>query len=85
MKKVEIATVCGYIYNNRIRYEEEVRQLQQNIRYRKIDVVDCIELACAIERKNTFEQTTKDILQLLKLVELEEINERCVENERKRK
>lgn len=75
MKKVEINLVYNYIYNHRQRLEEELRQQQANLRYRKIDVVDCIETACLIERVNTFRQTTKDILQFLKLVELEEINE----------
>lgn len=75
MKKVEINLVYNYIYNNRQRLEEELRQQQANLRYRKIDIVDCIETACLIERVNTFRQTTKDILQLLKLVELNEINE----------
>lgn len=76
MRKNEINLVYNYIYNHRQRLEEELRQQQSNLRYRKIDVVDCIETACLIERLNTFRQTTVDILQLLKLVELEEINEK---------
>lgn len=73
MKKLEVAAVCNYIYNNRSRLEYEVRELQSNLRYRQIDVVDCIETACAIERLNTFNQTTKDILTLLNLIELNEL------------
>lgn len=76
MKKVEINLVYNYIYNHRQRLDEELRQQQANLRYRKIDIVDCIETACLIERVNTFRQTTKDILQLLKLVELNDINEK---------
>lgn len=75
VKKVEINLVYNYIYNNRQRLEEELRNQQAKLRYRKIDVVDCIETACVIERLNTFRQMSCDILQLLKLVELEEINE----------
>lgn len=75
MKKVEINLVYNYIYNQRQKLEEELKQQQANLRYRKIDIVDCIETACLIERLNTFRQTTVDILQLLKLVELDEINE----------
>lgn len=73
MKRWEINTVYNYIYNNRQRLEEELREQQAKLRYRKIDVVDCIETACIIERLNTFRQMSCDILQLLKLVELDEI------------
>lgn len=53
--------------NNRIRLKNEVRTLQAQLRYREIDVVDCIELACAIERYNTFKETTNQIKALLNL------------------
>ena len=82
MNKVEINLVYNYIYNHRQRLDEELRQQQANLRYRKIDIVDCIETACLIERLNTFRQTTKDILQLLKLVELDEIRENMPEMEK---
>ena len=71
MKKHELNLLYNYIYNNRYRLENEVRQLQQNIRYRPVDVIDCSELACAIERLNTFKQTTKDIMKLLSLSEID--------------
>lgn len=71
----EILILCSYIYNNRCRYEREVQQRQTNIRYREIDVVDCIELACSIERLNTFKEVTKDIRALLKLCERNDDNE----------
>lgn len=67
MRKFEIELLYKYFYNNRVRYENDVRQLQQNIRYRHIDVVDCFELACAIERLETFIQTSSDVMQLLKM------------------
>lgn len=71
MKKNEMALVYNYIYNEQQRYEEELRQLQTNIRYRRIDVSDCTELTCAIERLNTFMQVTRNIMTLLKMKELE--------------
>ena len=55
------------MYNNEVRLEDELKQKQSNIRYRKIDVVDCIELACDIERLSIFKQTCRDIRALLKL------------------
>lgn len=53
--------------NNRNRLEDEVRELQTNLRFRKIGVSDCIELASALERLDTFKQVTKDIRTLLKM------------------
>ena len=41
-----------YLKNN-------IRQLQQNVRYRDIDSVDCIELIIAIEKLNGFEEYCK--------------------------
>ena len=41
MTQKEITILYSYIYNNTCRLEDEVRQLQANIRTRKIDVVDC--------------------------------------------
>lgn len=71
MKKHELNLLYNYIYNNRFRLESELKQLQQNIRYRSVDVVDCSELACTIERLSTFIQTTKDIMKLLSLSEID--------------
>ena len=71
MKKNELDLLYNYVYNNRFRLESELKQLQQNIRYRSVDVVDCSELACTIERLATFIQTTKDIMKLLSLPEID--------------
>ena len=54
MKNKEVELLWRYILNNLTAMEQEVQQLQQNLRYRKIDTVDCHELALAIERLNTF-------------------------------
>ena len=49
----------AFEYNHREYLEQNVRQIQQNLRYRKIDTVDCIELICAIERLNAFNEYCK--------------------------
>ena len=46
-------------YNHREFLRNNVRQLQQNVRYRDIDSVDCIELIIAIEKLNGFEEYCK--------------------------
>lgn len=67
MKNKEIELLWRYIINNLTALEQEVQQLQQNLRYRRIDTVDCHELALAIERLNTFRKVSNDILLLLRL------------------
>lgn len=59
--------LLAYFYNNRCRLEEEVNQLQTNVRFRKIDITDCVELIFAIQRLETFSEVTRDVLALLKI------------------
>lgn len=67
MREKEIILLLQYIVNNKQALEEELRELQQRIRYRKISVDDCLELALCRERLSMFNQTTRDIVALLKL------------------
>ena len=67
MREKEIILLLQYIVNNKQALEEELRELQQRIRYRKISVDDCLELALCRERLFMFNQTTRDIVALLKL------------------
>ena len=67
MKNKEVELLWRYFINNLTAMEQEVQQLQQNLRYRRIDTVDCHELALAIERLNTFRKVSNDILLLLRL------------------
>lgn len=67
MKQSELSLFYSYIYNNRVRLKNEIRALQSNLRYREIDVIDCIELAFSIERYNNFVEITNQIKSLLNL------------------
>lgn len=67
MREKEIILLLQYIVNNKQALEQELRELQQNIRYRKISVNDCLELALCRERLSMFNQVTRDILSLLNL------------------
>lgn len=67
MTQKEMTLLCSYVYNNRIQLEHEVHQLQNNIRFRKIDVADCVEMICALQRLETFIEVTNHIMLLLKL------------------
>lgn len=57
--------LLSYFYNNLCRLESEVQQLQFNIRYRKIDSSDCLELLLAVQELDTFREVTRHIILLL--------------------
>ena len=65
MKQKEILT--AYFINNRDKLEEDVRQLQQRVRYRNIDAVDCLELSLAIERLIAFDDFVKSTKSILRM------------------
>ena len=67
LTQTEIMLLCSYIYNNKCNLENEVRQIQNNVRFRNVDVPDCVELACAVQRLETFNEVTSNILALLKI------------------
>lgn len=67
MREKEIILLLQYIVHSKQELEQELRERQQSIRYRKITVEDCIDLALCRERLATFNQVTKDIVALLKL------------------
>ncbi len=56
-----------WIVNSRDRLQEDVRELQQRVRYRNVDAVDCLELSLAIERMNAFEDFSRSVIEIMKL------------------
>lgn len=74
MKKTEVAMIYSYFINLRSRLENEVSQLQSNLRYRRVDTVDCIELSTAIERLNMFREISNSIVLILQLDKDRNIN-----------
>lgn len=67
MTEKEKTLLQSWLLSEDIRLEEELQQLQARIRYRKIDVVDCIELALLIERYQDFKEFAKTVDRLLHL------------------
>lgn len=67
MRQNELALIMAYIYNNQVRLEDNVRQLQSNVRFRRIDFADCVELLIAQQQLETFKEVTDDIRSLLNL------------------
>ena len=52
MRKMDL--LSDYIYNRRVYLERDIQQLQENLRYRSISSVDCLELIIAQERLAMF-------------------------------
>ena len=65
MKQKEI--FMTYINNMRDELEENVRYLQQRVRYRNVDAVDCLELTLALERLNAFIEFSNSAIAILRL------------------
>ena len=63
MKKDEV--VAGWVDNRRQRLENDVIQRQENIRYRTLSQVDCLELIIAQERLNMFVEVMSDVRSIL--------------------
>ena len=59
MKKVDI--LHAYLYNQSVYLKQDIDQLQENIRYRNISDVDCLELIIAKARYDMFMQVYTDI------------------------
>lgn len=67
MRKAELVVLLEYLYNQEVAIEEEYNNSITNIRYRRIDITDCFELAALIERYNTIKRVSNDIRVLLKI------------------
>ena len=65
MRRTEL--LSEYIYNRHIFLEHDIQQLQENLRYRSISSVDCLELIIAQERLAMFVEVTRDVTELLKI------------------
>lgn len=65
MRQKEIDLLYQYLWNRFTYLEQDVQQLQQNVRYRHIDAVDCLELCLALERLNAFKQFSADVRGIL--------------------
>lgn len=67
MNQKEITLLFEYIYHNRCRLEDDVRQLQTNVRFRRVDSADCLELLKANIYLESFKEITSNIRCLLEL------------------
>lgn len=71
VRQSEKDIVNQYIYNNYVRLEDTVNNIKNNLRFRHVDVADCMEYICALQAFDTFKEVTGHIRVLLKLNESE--------------
>lgn len=67
MRQKEVEVLYAYFINYQTILEGDVNQLRQNVRYRNIDTVDCLELALALERLAAFKEFSKNVRALLNM------------------
>lgn len=65
MKKYEL--LLEYFLRERDRLSADIVQLQENIRYRRISSVDCLELIIAQERLSAFLDFSDNVKAILRL------------------
>ena len=79
MKKYDL--LLSYFMAERDRLGAEVAQLQENIRYRRISSVDCLELIIARERLAAFIDISSKVKEILRLKTAAELDLEVGENE----
>lgn len=67
MTEREKELLLSWIVNEESRLEDDVSELRSRVRYRRIDVSDCFELALALERLDDFREFALIVLRLLHL------------------
>ena len=67
MTEKEKQLIYAWIINETQRLEEEFSQIRANVRFRKIDISDNIEMILLQQRLNDFREFSKILLRLLNL------------------
>lgn len=67
MRQTEIELLLAYIVNEESRLENDVTELRNRIRFRHIDVNDCVEMQLALQRLDDFREFALTVIRLLNL------------------
>lgn len=78
MTKDEKRILMQYIHNMQLTMEREHEQLVNNIRYRRFDSVDLLELMLLQERLQTFKAVCRDILYIVNMKKFTDDKENTV-------
>lgn len=69
MRQSEIELLMAYIVNEESRLENDVIELTNRVRFRRVDITDCVELIVAINRLDNFREFALIVIRLLRLGE----------------
>lgn len=69
MRQSEIELLMAYIVNEESRLENDVIELTNRVRFRRVDINDCVELIVAINRLDNFREFALIVIRLLRLGE----------------
>lgn len=67
MRQSEIELLMAYIVNEESRLENDVIELTNRIRFRRVDITDCVELIVALNRLDNFREFALIVIRLLNL------------------
>lgn len=67
MKLSEKDLLWAWITNETMRIENELTELRNRIRFRRIDVTDCVELMLMLQRYEDFKEFALILIRLLNL------------------
>lgn len=67
MKQSEKDLLWAWLTNEEIRIENELTELRNRIRFRRIDITDCIELMLTLQRLEDFRDFAIILIRLLNL------------------
>ena len=67
MRKSELVVLLEYLYRQEQELETELNNCITNLRFRRVDTVDCYDLAALIDRYTFFKEVYNNILTLLNI------------------
>lgn len=67
MKQSEKDLIMSYFVNEEMRLDDEFIELRNRIRFRRIDISDCVELICVMQRIADFHEFSIIVMRLLHL------------------
>lgn len=67
MNQRERELIISWIVNEELRLDDEVKELQSRVRFRKLTVSDSLELAFAKQRYENFQEFALIVIRLLNL------------------
>lgn len=67
MRRSEVELLMAYIVNEEARIENDLIELRNRIRFRRIDVTDCVELMLTLQRLEDFREFSLIVIRLLNL------------------